>query len=178
MGFRRTMAGKGFTRFLIMWIALDLIVLALISTKYSRYLLPLFMPLSVVCGIFISNALSEKWEWRLIKAMGGTALFACLLLSIVPIPIHGKDPTGVREIAPLLRYYSRRGYRIYLGKDIKSRLKAAVIFYTGTTPKPLSATPEERPIIIFSREELPDTETIYQVQTKKGKFWILKSGHK
>jgi len=70
-------------RFLLLWLALDILLLSLIPEKKSRYLLPAMIPMALLCGTLLraimhrySQGLEERGD-RLVIALH-TGLLVCL----------------------------------------------------------------------------------------------------
>jgi len=80
---RKRVASVRQYRFLLLWLALDILLLSIIPEKKSRYLLPAMVPLALLCGTLLSaimqrysQGLEERAD-RVVIALH-TGLFVCL----------------------------------------------------------------------------------------------------
>jgi hypothetical protein len=114
-------------RFLWFWFALPLLIFSLSRSRLPLYVLPLFVPLSLLLGRALSPC-----QWRPLAA-GGLALWVALLLGVkygVAVQASDKDArTFAAQLSPLLPGHpehlmfvedmTRNGLNLYFDSDIE-----------------------------------------------------------
>jgi len=154
---------------LALWTLLGAALPLLPRTKYARYLLPLYVPLSVYCGFFTAKVLRRSFDESLKRFLAGALPVLYLLLACLPITLHADDKTKIREVIPVLSYYHKRGYKICFHANKFTREKAALIVYSDMNPcSPAEERLPAKRALLFSRGPIEGCLLLYETP-----YWKL-----
>lgn len=126
--FRR--ASKEQKVFILVWVFVVTISVLFPKPEYGRYLLPLYMPLSVLIGMFLSESILRINLIKLARCVALLSICSFFILNVFPIRLHKEEYRDLRALGPMVHFHMKEGkgqsiQLVYLNP----RVYSAVLFY-------------------------------------------------
>lgn len=115
---------------LVLAILVPMIILSLITTKYTRYLIIVFPSAAALIAFVLWPMLKEKWRSRWLWLQNLIAMLMILYPIVLPVQVGAERNDEIRELAPVIKEQLDPGYEVMNFRLDHWQYQSPLLFYT------------------------------------------------
>jgi 4-amino-4-deoxy-L-arabinose transferase-like glycosyltransferase len=134
---RRAWAKDTIAILFLLWSCLIIIMMSMMQSRVLWYIMPMFPAAAIMCGSVTSTFFGAQTKILVTQIVLVLTVAVAVILNATSVSLESDRERDVREIAPYVRDFAKRGVHIVAFRQDYYGLNNALLFYSDAAAYPL-----------------------------------------